>query len=391
MTSGRMRGIPPMYPACRDPSGSHYGHPVSVITVPLEGLPAAVARALDGGPPIRPVSADQPAGEAVAGPVDADVAIVVATSGSTGTAKQVLLGRAALLASAAATQQRLGGPGAWSCPLPTHHVAGLMTIVRARQAGLPWVPVAADLSDLRPLPGVRNYLSLVAAQLHRALDDPATAARLAAFDGVLVGGSSIDPTLLARGRALGLSVVASYGMTETCGGCVYDGVPLAGVEVCIGGEGRIALRGPVLMAGYLGQPAATAAVLRDGWFHTQDRGELAPDGTLTVVGRLDEVVISGGVNVDLARAQQLSDARFGTDQVVILAVPDDRFGVRIVAVTTSALTLAQLRDALSPVLSGAALPRELRRVAALPLTGGAKVDRRRLVRDWAERGGAWPQ
>ena len=120
---------------------------------------------------------------------------------------------------------------------------------------------------------------------------------LARFDAVLVGGGPLDPACAPRRRRAGIRIVQTYGMSETCGGCVYDGLPLDGVEVRIGDDGEVLLRGPMLFDGYEGEPERTAAVLRDGWFHTDDLGELDDDGRLRVTGRRDDVIISGGVKV----------------------------------------------------------------------------------------------
>ncbi len=347
----------------------------------------AVTAALSGGDPVIPVPPGGPdAAAALAGPEPLehpDTAVLVATSGSTGRPKGVLLTRSALLASARATQEALGGPGAWVCPLPLHYVAGLMTVVRAWVASRPVSVVGAGLDELPIVAGERNYLSVVAAQLHRALDDPAALARLAAFDAILVGGSAVPADLLDLGRARGLRLVATYGMTETCGGCVYDGVPLPGVEVAVDHAERIWIGGPQLFAGYRGDADATAAALVGGRLRTQDRGAWDRD-RLLVMGRLDEVVISGGVNVDLAAAQRAADAAFGPGEVLLLALPDDRFGARIVAVTARSWSLEQVRGRLQADLTPTALPRDLRRVPTLPLTGTGKVDRRRLVNDWIE-------
>lgn len=346
-------------------------------------LVAGVAEALGGGPPVAPLpeprllSALRPE-EPVTEP---DAAAVVTTSGSTGEPKAVVLSRRALAFSANATHERLGGPGDWICALPTQHVAGLMTIVRAVVAGTAVSFVRSDLSDL-PEPTRRSYISLVAAQLDRALDDRAIAARLRSFAAVLVGGSAVPATLRERAAESGVNTVATYGMSETCGGCVYDGVPLSGVRVEFDGE-RIGLGGPMAFSGYRLRPDLTAQVLTGDLVRTQDRGRWT-DGRLQVLGRTDDVVISGGENVDLAAAQRVSDAEFGPGAVTLLAAPDERWGSRIVAVTTLPLDLGEVRDRLEPRLGRAATPRELRRIGELAYTSLGKIDRTALLRSWQE-------
>ena len=321
-------------------------------------------------------------------PVEApDAAVVVATSGSTGDPKGVMLSAAALRFSAVATHRRLGGPGSWACALPTHHVAGLMTLTRAILAGTSIDFARGDLTDL-PQPSGRSYLSVVPAQLHRALDDIEVTARLRDFAAVLVGGSAVDQALLARAQDAGVAATTTYGMSETCGGCVYDGFPLDGVRIGFE-DGRITLSGPMAFSGYRLRPDLTAATLRGDTVLTQDRGRMAGDGRLEVLGRIDDVVVSGGVNVDLAAAQRRADAVLGPPErggLVLLAVDDPRWGHRVVAVTTGHPDLDGARRLLSPVLGAAALPRELRRVPGLPYTTTGKIDRVALARDWPGRG-----
>ena len=312
-----------------------------------------------------------------------DAALIVATSGSTGRPKGVVLSRSALAASASATHDRLGGPGVWHCALPTTYVAGVMTLVRAHFAGTEPVLAASDLHDLAPGAG-RNYLSLVPTQLHRALASPDLVATLARFTAILLGGAAVDPGLLSRARASGLNVVITYGASETCGGCVYDGRPLDGVRADVT-EGRVRLSGPVLFSGYRLEPDATASALVGGGFLTSDRGELDAEGRLRILGRVDDVVISGGVNVDLAAAQRVADALLGTPEaggVVLVGVPDADWGTKVVGLTASALTTEQVRARLASGLGREALPREVRRVGALPRTPGGKIDRQAIVRSW---------
>ena len=363
----------------------------------LEGpeLITGLADALAGGPPVAPLPESRLLPVLAPGePVEAGAAAVVATSGSTGDPKAVVLGRSAIRFAAGAAHDRLGGPGEWVCALPTQHVAGLMTIARAVVAGTGLRFARPDLADL-PAPRGRTYVSLVAAQLDRALDDPLLADRLSGYAAVLVGGSAVPSTLRARAAQTGVRVVTSYGMSETCGGCVYDGVPLAGVRVELAGSGepgagpgagRIALGGGMAFLGYRLRPELTARVLTGDLVLTGDRGRWV-DGRLEVLGRVDDVVITGGVNVDLAAAQRACDAEFGPGVLALLAVPDERWGVRVVALTTGDLGPGEVRERLERRIGRAAVPRELRRVATLAYTSLGKIDRGALARAWHGKGG----
>lgn len=297
--------------------------------------------------------------------------LLVETSGSTGTPKRVVLSRRAVLASVVATTRRLGGEGRWALRLPASYVAGVQVIVRSLVAGQ--APVLDGWKDAA-------YTSLVPTQLHRMLDEPTDVSALAAMEAVLLGGGPIDPLLRERAEAAGIRVVATYGMAETCGGCVYDGYALDGVAVTLGVGGRIRLGGPTLFERYDGDPAATAEALVDGWFLTSDAGRLDEDGRLHVLGRLDDVVVSGGVNVPTpAVAARLREHPDVVDAAVV-GVPDEEWGNRVVAfvvVSTgpTALDLQTVRDWVATDHPRSWAPRELVVVDALPLLGNGKVDR----------------
>lgn len=364
-----------------------------MLLTPPDGLAGALALALSGHEVVAPVPAgdtgtllaalrpDLPVTETASG-------VLVATSGSTGTPKAVVLSASAILASAAATHDRLGGPGDWVCVLPTHHVAGMMTVARAVAADRAVRFAAGDLTDL-PAPTGPTYVSVVGAQLYRAVAEPAVLARLRDYAAVLVGGSAVSSHLLDQVREAGVRLVTTYGMAETCGGCIYDGRPLDGVRVGLADD-RITLSGPMVFSGYRLDPELTARVLDGDTVSTRDRGRWQ-DGRLQVTGRVDDVVISGGVNVDLAEAQRVVEEVFGPPEgggPVLLAVPDERWGHRIVAVTTGGIDRTGLTDRLRERLGAAALPKELRRVPALAYTPTGKIDRLALQRAWQEGDGA---
>jgi O-succinylbenzoic acid--CoA ligase len=328
---------------------------------------------------LRPVSGD--ADEILSLLRDFDAAddpepLVVVTSGSTGEPKRVVLSRAALRASADATAARLGGPGQWLLNLPPSYVAGLQVLFRSVRAGTTPVVQDGSFADAASaMTGERRHVSLVPTQLHRMLDDPAEADALRSFTTVLVGGAAVPQPLRERAAAAGVTVVATYGMSETCGGCVYDGVPLDGVAVALSAEGRVRLAGPVLFDGYEGRDDLTAEVLRDGWFVTSDVGRLDEDGRLQVLGRVDDVLLSGGVNVPAPAVAARLREHPAVREAEVVGVPDDEWGQRVVALVVGDLDLDTARDWVSAVHPRSWAPRELHRVEAIPLLHNGKVDR----------------
>lgn len=342
---------------------------------------------------LRPVSGSADAVRELLEPWlgDGGEALVVRTSGSTGRPKDVLLSAAALTASARATHRWLGGPGEWLLALPVHYVAGLQVVVRSI-IGVGRAPVALDaVPDLETavdaMRADRRYAALVPTQLHRWLADDSATRALAELDAVLLGGGPASPGLLERARSAGVQVVTTYGMTETCGGCVYDGHALDGVAVALDPDGRIRIAGPVLFDGYADDPGATAAALVDGWLRTPDLGELDHDGRLRVIGRVDDVVMTGGVNVSLSAVEQRLAAMPGVDACVALAVADAEWGSRVVAVIAidepdATVELAAVRDFVSVEHPRTWAPREVRVVPRLPMLTSGKVDRQEIQRWW---------
>jgi o-succinylbenzoate---CoA ligase len=315
--------------------------------------------------------------------------VVVTTSGSTGKPKWVQLSAGALAASAAAAQSRLGGPGRWLLALPVQHIAGLQVLVRAALAGSqpavldlrggfdPAAFVAAAQQLAREAVG-RCYTALVPTQLARLLDaDPGS---LTSFDAVLLGGAAAPDRLLQRAQAAGVRVVTSYGMTETAGGCVYDGWPLDGTRVRVDGEGSLELAGPMLATGYLDAPEDTAAAFRDGWFRTSDLGRLDEQGRLQVLGRADDVVVTGGLNVAPAEVEAVLTGLPGVAAACVVGLPDPEWGERVTAVVVPAdpeqpPDADALRIAARRLLTPSQAPKEIVLFDALPLRGVGKLDR----------------
>lgn len=411
------------------------------------------------------------------------VDMVLRTSGSTtGTGKLVGVSMDALVASARATHKRLGGPGIWVLALPAYHAAGVQVLVRAAAAGthvfnaykeggfdpqhlaqvIDAACVAAadcdagssfDDDAVSSCAGGAGgeaegalaaddsgracpvYTSLVPTQLRRALDDEQLRGALARLDAVLIGGAAADAQLLEQAKAAGIRVVTTYGMSETCGGCVYDGQPLPGVSMDVDqATGAIWLSGPMLATGYLGDEELTrrcfvsrpqAGVGASGvggtasaaesaeagaggpgagsdagageparrWFITSDRGHIV-DGRLQVLGRLDDVIISGGIKVEPGPIEALLALNPLVSECAVVGLPDLQWGQVVTAVVVPAsmpglgrvdegAILAQIRVYLEQKLSGAQCPKQVLLADALPYKGIGKVDRRALAQSLA--------
>lgn len=334
-------------------------------------------------------------------------AVVVATSGSTGRPKRTVLSTESLRASADATAEHTGGPGQWLLCLPSHYVAGVQVLVRSALADTEPVIMTGDHFTVErfvaagsQLTHPTRYVSLVPTQLQRLMSaatenatDQAVAQALRSFTAILLGGSAASPALLEQARELGARVVTTYGMSETAGGCVYDGAPLPGVRVHLeqgdqSEPGRIWLGGDVVTDGYLDDPDQTARhVFTDGdgtrWYRTDDLGELATDGSsqvLRVISRADDVIVTGGVKVSagVVRTVLVKDPR--VQDAVVVALPDEVWGQRIVALVVprtagdgQALE-RELSTAVRDAAGAAAVPKDWRTRHEIPLLATGKPD-----------------
>ena len=376
------------------------------------------------------------------------IALVVGTSGSTGTPKRTALTARALAASAAATERFFGsnsdGASQWLLALPAHYIAGAQVLARSVLAGT--APVIARsviepvhfspevfLQAVEHMSSARRFISLVPTQLHKLLEsadaDPHLGAEiheaLGSFTGILLGGAPASTDLLAAATALGLNTVTTYGSAETAGGCVYSGSVLPGVRVELvpeegmpavpdtGGEpaqvGRIWISGAHLASGYIGDAARTAEHFfsaADGtrWYRTDDYGLLSPaaapdsnkncsEQRLQVLGRSDDVLISGGVKISARAVATVLEEHPSVREACVVGLPDARWGTAIAAAVTlvpsadAAATSTQNRPDLNEELSallrarcaeklGApAAPKQLSILPDFPLTSTGKPDR----------------
>ncbi|KZE88759.1 AMP-binding protein [Microbacterium sp. TNHR37B] len=355
----------------------------------VRGLRGAV---LGAGPAIALGATADLGPDAVVAP---GTAVVLTTSGSTGVPKSVVLSRSALTSSALATIDHLGA-GSWLLALPAGYVAGVQVVVRSLLAGrepailagsfTPQTFAAAAGSMAASVGGQRTptFTSLVPAQLQTlvAAEEAGQDTRIGSFEAILVGGQALPAQLADRAAAVGARIVRTYGSTETSGGCVYDGHPLRDVAVRVR-DGEVQLSGPMLADGYLGDSESTAAAfIRDAdgvrWYRTGDAGTF--DDVLRITGRLDNVIVSGGINVSLDRVEQVVRAVPGLDAAIVVAVPDPRWGeasaIVVDRVDLPTGVLDEARRAVAAALGAPARPRELVFVEAMPLLSSGKPDRR---------------
>lgn len=383
---------------------------------------------------------------------DADaepIALVVGTSGSTGTPKRTALTMRALAASAAATERFFGSnsdaASQWLLALPAHYIAGAQVLARSVLAGT--APVIARsvtepvhfspevfLQAVERMSSARRLISLVPTQLHKLLESADANPHLGteihealgSFAGILLGGAPASADLLAASTEMGLNTVTTYGSAETAGGCVYSGSVLPGVRVKLVPEegmpavpdiegksaneesvqvGRIWISGAHLASGYIGDAARTAEhffTAADGtrWYRTDDYGLMAPDSNkncseqrLQVLGRSDDVLISGGVKISARAVATVLEEHPAVREACVVGLPDARWGTAIAAAVTlvpsadAAVAPTENRPALNEELcallrarcaeklGAPAAPKQLSILPDFPLTSTGKPDR----------------
>lgn len=357
------------------------------------GLLRALRDALSGdGPAVLPREGSPRPGtvpDPVPGEVPQNVALVIETSGSTGVPKRVALSADAVLASAAASASAVGGQGQWLLALPAHYVAGANVLIRSIAAGTEPVVLAPGHFDpirfgevAAEMTGDGRYVSLVPVQLARlieaARDNRLVRAALRRFDGILLGGQRPGAELLERAGDLDLALHVTYGSSETCGGCVYNGVPIGSTRARVV-DGLLELSGSVLAEGYLGDPERTEAAFRDAdglrWYRTGDLGRIEDD-RVQVLGRSDNVVISGGEKVSLDAVEAAVRELPGLAEAVVVAAVSEEWGqVPVVVVAAEVPDLAAIRRHVAERLGRAAAPARVVRVESIPFLASGKPDR----------------
>lgn len=305
------------------------------------------------------------------------IGAIVESSGSTGTPKRISISTAALLHAARAGQERLGPLGQWLLALPINFIAGQQVLLRSllsdqqpviMNTSVPFTTEAFLRSSML-LNHEIKYTSLVPYQLAKlvadAQSDKALLVALRSFRAVLVGGQSTPEELRLRALDLGIKVVVSYGMTETAGGCVYDGIPLEGVRLKISPDGRLLISGK------------TMAEDQDDWIYTNDLAELTRGGKLNIIGRADRVIISGGLKLSLERVEYLGSELPGVEEISAVAIQDETWGERVgIAYVGSPEVADDIANQLAHLLGPAGKPIRVLRVDKLPKLHTGKTDSR---------------
>lgn len=325
--------------------------------------------------------------------VDDDIALVVETSGTTGAPKRVALSAQAVLAGARAATLELGGPGQWLQVLPAHYIAGIQVTARSLVSGttpralhpqpFSTVAMADSFSALRDqAAGLPLFTSMVPAQLRRILDDapslPGLHHMMQSFGAILVGGQAIPADVLQRSREAGYTVIRTYGSSETAGGCVWNQRPIGATRVAVF-DGRLAISGPTLATEYLDNPEGTARafVEREGtrWYLSDDAGRVDAAGLIIVDGRLDDVIVSGGVKVVLGAVEKVLNAEFPGLDVHVVGASHDQWGHVPVVISTGVVDLVRARLAIQKALGVEARPDRVIQVPTIPLLASGKPDR----------------
>ena len=299
-------------------------------------------------------------------------AVAIGTSGTTGTSKEVLLSSTALISSARASNKFIGAQSdqTWSLLLPLTHIAAVNVIVRSMELGT--TPI--DLRDFDGEYPKADFTAIVPTQLFRALNgDQHLLSHLKSAKAVLVGGAALSQALRNQAELARIKVITTYGMTETCGGCVYDGTTLDGVEIEIR-SGKICIKGSVL---------ASSIAVNDGWYETNDLGEY-DNNHLVVIGRSDDVIISGGENLSLNAVENSLSLAYPDTQFAAFAVEDPQWGQSLQLAVVGTISDDQIAAHLEKDLGEFAKPKGIHRMTSLPLLGIGKIDRKSLAKGIAD-------
>jgi O-succinylbenzoic acid--CoA ligase len=313
-------------------------------------------------------------GQIASGYAPSDIAVVIGTSGTTGDPKEVALTAQAITSSAKASNEFLGAKhgDTWSLLLPLTHIAAVNVFVRALQLGT--VPI-----DLRNVEGNypdADFTAIVPTQLFRALNgDSRLLQHLQNAKKVLIGGAALSQGLRRQAKSAGIEVVSTYGMTETCGGCIYDGEAISDVEFEVK-NGLVRIKGKTLATTYLN----TSWNLDNEWFETSDLGEIV-DNKLVVLGRADDVIISGGENISLSAIESSLAVAFPQLQTAAFSYSDPQWGQSLHLAVVGEFSDEAILLHLEKDLGSVAKPKSIHHLSSLPLRGIGKIDREVLAKE----------
>ena len=307
--------------------------------------------------------------------VPTDVSVIVQTTGSSGAPKYVGLSRSALITSARLSLEYLhASPGdLWSLLLPLHHIAGINVLVRSLELGT--TPI--DLRESRSYTDV-DFTAVVPTQIFSALNgDQELLAHLQSAKTVLVGGAALTGELYQSAVNAGISIARTYGMSETSGGCVYEGRPLGDTQVRISEDGFVEIAGPTIASGYIEDAATWSESFYEGWLRTSDLGHIDSSGSLSILGRGDDLYISGGEKVSLTAVTKKLEERYSHNSWVAFALDDFKWGQRLVIVVAgeNPPTQEEVESLLRDTFGSAAKPKQYVTFKTFPLIGIGKIDR----------------
>jgi o-succinylbenzoate---CoA ligase len=293
--------------------------------------------------------------------------VIINTTGSSGIRKRVLLSTGAIETSAELSNSQIGAkPGdVWSLLLPINHIAGVNVLVRAIKLG----------SEVVGVDETADFTAIVPTQLHRALfGDKKLLEHLQKCKSVLVGGSPASKTLLELATKAGINVITTYGMTETSGGCIYNGRALPGVSVMVNQTGRLMIKGPILANGYENNQELWSENFKNDWFLTNDLGTVK-DNEVQVIGRSDDVVLSGGENVSLIAIENELSANFPDVNFLATSIADSEWGQKICLISDIEIDQLQVSQVLKEKLGKQFVPKDFLVVNQIPQIGIGKPDR----------------
>jgi len=308
--------------------------------------------------------------------VPAEIAVVIPTSGSSGSPKEVAISAAALIASTSAAHQYLEASAGdrWSLLLPINHIAGVNVLLRV-------LALHSEIVDLRKSIKSRDveFTAIVPTQLYRAMNgDEDLLQHIQRARAVLVGGASTSEALLADARAHGVNVITTYGMSEMSGGCVYNQKPLDGVSFTTDESGRVLLKGPMRASTYLGNPEAWQRATDGDWFLTSDVGSVI-DGSLLVQGRIDDQIISGGEKISLNSLEDFLNSALAPQKFMTCALPDQQWGQALCLASDLEINHDHVKDVIRKEFGAHTIPKFFLGKTDLPLTSIGKPDRQTLA------------